>query len=60
MAHKVKCYYCGKEFDRDKEEAVKVGARRYAHKTCSPYDVTDENTRQMVLDIFDKAYGLLL
>ena len=53
MAHKVKCYYCGKEFDRDKEEAVKVGARRYAHKTCSPYDVTDEKTlEQMEKDAF--------
>lgn len=33
--HMVKCYYCGKTFDRDKEEFVKVNQRRYAHKKCS-------------------------
>ena len=33
--HIVKCYYCGKSFDRDKEEFVKVNSRRYAHKNCS-------------------------
>lgn len=36
MAHKVKCTICGKEFDRDKVQAVKDGARRYAHYTCKP------------------------
>ncbi len=35
MAHKVKCYYCGQQFDRDKEEWVKVTANRYAHKNCA-------------------------
>lgn len=35
MAHKVKCYYCGKIFDRDKEPWVKVSERRYAHKNCA-------------------------
>lgn len=34
MAHNVKCLYCGKTFDRDKVECVKVSARRYAEKTC--------------------------
>lgn len=36
MAHKVKCYYCGEIFDRDKEASVAVPdkARRYAHKDC--------------------------
>lgn len=34
MAHKVKCYYCGITFDRDKEPSEKVGARRYAHLKC--------------------------
>ena len=33
--HYVKCYYCGKTFDRDKEEFIKVNSRRYAHKDCS-------------------------
>ena len=35
MAHRVKCYYCGKTFDRDKEEFVLVSTRRYAHKSCA-------------------------
>lgn len=36
MAHLVKCSICGKTFDRDKVQAVKVGARRYAHYECKP------------------------
>ena len=36
MAHLVKCTICGKQFDRDKIQAVKSGARRYAHQTCFP------------------------
>lgn len=33
--HKVKCFYCGREFDRDKEACVAVNARRYAHADCA-------------------------
>ena len=33
--HIVKCYYCGKQFDANEEEYVKVNNRRYAHKKCS-------------------------
>lgn len=36
MAHKCKCVICSIEFDRDKIQAVKYGARRYAHYTCYP------------------------
>lgn len=36
MAHMVKCTVCGKQFDRDKVQAVKVSARRYAHYSCKP------------------------
>ena len=36
MAHNVKCTVCGKIFDRDKIQAVKSGARRYAHYRCLP------------------------
>lgn len=36
MAHLVKCSVCGKQFDRDTEQAVKSGARRYAHFDCMP------------------------
>lgn len=38
--HKVKCIICGQPFDRDKVQAVRVGARRYAHQACDP-DNTD-------------------
>lgn len=33
--HKVKCFFCKQEFDRDKEPYVMVNARRYAHKKCA-------------------------
>ena len=35
MSHYVKCFYCGKTFDRDKFSAVLVKPRRYAHKECA-------------------------
>lgn len=34
MAHKVICFYCKKQFDRDKEPTKQVSARRYAHMKC--------------------------
>ena len=34
MAHMVKCVYCGKQFNRDKEAFEMVSARRYAHAEC--------------------------
>ncbi len=36
MAHLVKCTVCGQQFDRDKIQAVKASARRYAHYSCKP------------------------
>ena len=36
IAHNVKCTVCGCTFDRDKVQAVKSGARRYAHYSCLP------------------------
>lgn len=36
MAHMVKCTVCKQTFDRDKVQAVKVSANRYAHYTCKP------------------------
>ena len=36
MAHNVKCKICGKTFDRDRIQAVKVSANRYAHYHCFP------------------------
>ena len=36
MAHPCICAVCGKSFDRDKIQATKYSARRYAHKECYP------------------------
>lgn len=36
MAHYVICSVCGQRFNRDVVQAVKSGARRYAHQTCLP------------------------
>ena len=36
MAHYVICSVCGQRFNRDTVQAVKSGARRYAHHTCMP------------------------
>ena len=36
MAHYVICSVCGKKFNRDVVQAVKTGARRYAHASCDP------------------------
>ena len=34
MAHNVKCFYCGANFDRDKEAFVQPQGRRYGHVAC--------------------------
>lgn len=39
--HKVTCKYCNIKFDRDIEECVAVGGRRYAHKKCYDEYVKD-------------------
>jgi len=36
MSHYVICSICGKKFNRDVVQAVRIGARRYAHATCAP------------------------
>lgn len=46
--HKVKCIYCGKTFDRDKDPCVQVSNRRYAHKNCSA--LADEKLKQQEKD----------
>lgn len=38
--HMVKCPKCGKTFDTNTEQAVKVSARRYGHASCYP-DIKD-------------------
>lgn len=34
VAHSVKCFYCGGNFDRDKEAYVQPQGRRYGHASC--------------------------
>lgn len=69
MSHLVKCFYCGKTFDRDKIPAIKINARRYAHANCSETDAIDEKTKeeiekdkfyQMVKSIYGPNYNYLL
>jgi hypothetical protein len=36
MGHQVICVKCNQKFDRDSIQAVRVGARRYAHASCDP------------------------
>lgn len=65
MAHLVKCYYCGKTFDRDTVPFIKVNARRYAHKECSSDDMNPEQRDkdrfyQMVKSIYGSNYNYIL
>ena len=69
MAHYVKCFYCGKTFDRDKIPCKKINGRRYAHQNCSEVDVTDEKTKeeiekdnfyQMIKSIYGPNYNYML
>ena len=53
MAHLVKCSICGVQFDRDKIQAVRTGARRYAHQTCDP-----NNTELVPLEIKEEDKDL--
>jgi hypothetical protein len=65
MAHLVKCSICGETFDRDKIQAVKTGARRYAHATCDPNNkdlvpllIKEEDKDLKALkDCINKIYG---
>lgn len=54
MAHKVKCFFCGVTFDRDKEPFVQIGTRRYAHMSCSNKDGAKEKIHEQ--DDRDKFY----
>jgi hypothetical protein len=38
MSHPVKCFYCEKRFDRDREPYERVGERRFAHKSCYDFE----------------------
>lgn len=57
--HKVICKLCGKTFDRDKEPALEVSPRRYAHQLC--YDrmkATEEQDKEDLLKLENYIKGL--
>lgn len=63
--HIVKCPKCGKQFDTNTEQAVRIGARRYGHATCYPdntdlvpLEIKEENKELTALkDYINKIYG---
>ena len=65
MAHFVKCKICEQRFDRDKEAAVEVGGRRYAHAKCAegyetPQEQIDlDNHHQYLKTLFKNEYKYL-
>ena len=48
MARKVKCLFCGEQFDRDNVEFVQV-KNRYAHKEC--FDKAEASKSQEEKDL---------
>ena len=52
MAHKVKCYYCGITFDRDKlKECCQVNSKRWAHTACHERAQAEKNQNQKDLEV---------
>ena len=56
MAHKVTCKYCNLEFDRDKENYVSVGSRRYAHVDCYKQEQLKDPTLKDLEIIFPDEF----
>lgn len=67
MAKKIlcKCSVCNETFDRNSIQAVKSGARRYAHQTCFPTgelvpmerSLEDESEYQQIIEYCNKLFG---
>lgn len=57
MAHIVKCYYCGKTFDIEKEKYQKPNANRYAHLTCFTHQQNAEGKRLELLEFCKLRMG---
>lgn len=64
--HMVKCSICGQMFDRGSVQAVRTGARRYAHLSCDPNNTdlvplvikeTDNPDYIKLMDYIKKIYG---
>ena len=52
MAHKVKCLYCGEQFDRDTEPTKQVSARRYAHIKCWEDHIANMSQEERDIEAF--------
>lgn len=66
MSHFCICPKCNVRFDRDKELAVQVSARRYGHASCYPdnknfmplvYKLEDEEDYKKLMDYIDKLFN---
>lgn len=53
IAHQVLCFYCNKNFDRDKEEYVQIRSRRYAHAACYLREREKKQDKTPPLEIID-------
>lgn len=64
MAHKVTCKYCGVTFDRDKENAIQISARRYAHPKCAKENEANKTQEEKdqealesyIMKLFDEPF----
>ena len=56
LAHKVVCKYCNLQFDRDKENYVSVGSRRYAHVNCYKQEQLKDPTLKDLEIIFPDEF----
>lgn len=45
-AHLVKCLYCQKTFDTNKEDFVKPTSNRYAHKECYEDHIKEQSEEE--------------
>lgn len=66
MAHMVKCSVCEQMFNRDLVQAVRTGARRYAHATCDKENTDfvplvqkpeEDSDLKELKDYINKVYG---
>lgn len=68
MAHRVKCLYCGEQFDRDIEPTKQVSTRRYAHIKCWEDHIANMSQEERDIEafydyarnLFGKSYNYML
>lgn len=56
-AHYVVCPICGKKFNRDNEDCVKYGARRYAHQVCMEQIPQEQKDKQELEEYIKQLFG---